>query len=67
MPEETKKITREERVSIAVPKRKVSPPPEGIPAHGLIYELTSLKQYPQSLKPATGMSLRVLLPQHRPK
>lgn len=62
MPEEPKKIIREERVSIAVPKRKVSPPPEGIPAYGLIYELKA-----QSFKPATGTLLRVLLPQYRPK
>lgn len=52
VPEEPKKLAREERVSIAVPKRKVSPPPEGTPAHGLSYEQTVLMQYHQSFKPA---------------
>lgn len=51
VPEEPKKMIREERVPIAVPKRKVSPPLEGTPAHGLICEQTSLKQYDKSLKP----------------
>lgn len=38
VPEAQRKTAREERVSMAVQKRKVSPPPEGSPAHGLIYE-----------------------------
>lgn len=52
MPEALKKIGKEERVSIAVPKKKVSPPPPGTPAHGLIYEQAILVQYHQSFKPA---------------
>lgn len=38
VPEAQRKTAREERISVAVQKRKVSPPPEGSAARGLIYE-----------------------------
>lgn len=68
MPEEPKKMIQEERVHVAVPKRKVSPPREGTPAHGLIYEQTSLKQNHESLKPnmLAHFFIVLVLQQHPP-
>lgn len=69
VPEEPKKMIREERVPVAVPKRKVSPPLEGTLAHGLIYEQTSLKQYHESLKPniLAHFFIVLVLQQHIPR
>lgn len=51
MSEAQRKTAREERVSMAVQKRKVSPPPEGSPTHGLIYKQIVLVLDYQSFRP----------------